>query len=110
MLRPYSNFFLLKATNWFFISASEIVGKVAVTVSSQDGTWHSVDETEFEYHPNVTQELQKSIREMPYTKRNILLNYETLNPSRSAGIGQTLSSCFSSCLQRMASYSVTTNI
>ena len=79
-------------------------------MSSQDGTWHSVDETEFEYHPNVTQELQKSIREMPYTKRNILLNYETLNSSRSAGIGQTLSSCFSSCLQRMASYSVTTNI
>ena len=80
----------LKVIYWFFISASEILGKVAVTVGSPDGTWNSLDETEFEYHPNVTQELQKLISKMPDTKRNIPLDYQTLNPSLSAGTGQTL--------------------
>nr|XP_058954285.1 uncharacterized protein LOC131781604 [Pocillopora verrucosa] len=65
--------------------ASEILGKVAVTVGSPDGTWNSLDETEFEYHRNVTQELQKLISKMPDTKRNIPLDYQTLNPSLSAG-------------------------
>ena len=100
MLRPYSNIFLRFPCNpevkepWpesylliFFISASEILGKVAVTVGSPDGTWHSVDETEFEYHPNVTQELQKLICKMPHINRNTPLDYGTLNPSRSSGIG-----------------------
>ncbi|PFX14048.1 Nephrocystin-3 [Stylophora pistillata] len=65
--------------------ASVTLGKVAVTVSSLDDTWNSPDETEFEYHPNVTQELQKLISKMPDTKRNIPLDDQTLNPSRSAG-------------------------
>ena len=59
-------------------------------MSSLDGTWNSLDETEFEYHPNVTQELLKLINKMPDTKRNIPLDYQTLNPSLSAGTGQTL--------------------
>ena len=80
----------LKATYWFFISASEILGKVAVTVDSVDGSWSSPDGTEFEYYPNVTQELQKLISKMPHTKRNVPLDNQTLNPSRSAGTGQTL--------------------
>ena len=79
-------------------------------MGSPDGTWHSADETEFEYHPIVIQELQKLICKMPNINRNIPLDYGTLNPSRSSGIGQTLSYCFSSCIQRMASYSVITII
>ena len=59
-------------------------------MGSPDGTWNSLDETEFEYHPNVTQELQKLINKMPDTKKNIPLDYQTLNPSLSAGTGQTL--------------------
>ena len=59
-------------------------------MGSPDGTWNSLDETEFEYHPNVTQELQKLISKMPDTKKNIPLDYQTLNPSLSAGTGQTL--------------------
>lgn len=59
-------------------------------MGSPDGTWNSLDETEFEYHPNVTQELLKLINKMPDTKRNIPLDYQTLNPSLSAGTGQTL--------------------
>ena len=59
-------------------------------MGSPDGTWNSLDETEFEYHRNVTQELQKLISKMPDTKRNIPLDYQTLNPSLSAGTGQTL--------------------
>ena len=80
----------MKATYWYFISASEVLGKVAVTVSSLDGTWNSPDETEFEYHPNITQELQKLISKMPDTKSKIPLDYQTLNPSRSEGTGQIL--------------------
>ena len=59
-------------------------------MGSPDGTWNSLDETEFEYHPNVTQELQNLINRMPDTKRNIPLDYQTLNPARTAGTGQTL--------------------
>ena len=59
-------------------------------MGSPDGTWNSLDETEFEYHPNVTQELLKLISKMPDTKKNIPLDYQTLNPSLSAGTGQTL--------------------
>lgn len=73
-----------------FISASEILGKVAVNVVSVDDTWNSPDETEFEYHSIVTKELQKQISTI-HTKRNTPLDYQTLNPSRSAGTGQTLS-------------------
>lgn len=65
--------------------ASEILGKVAVTVGSLDDTWNSPDETEFEYHPNVTKELQKLLSKMPDTKRNIPLDDQALNPSRPAG-------------------------
>ena len=73
-----------------FISASKTLGKVAVTVGSPDGTWNSPEETEFEYYPAVTQEFRKLIAKMPDTKRNIPLDYQTLNPSSSAGTGQTL--------------------
>lgn len=59
-------------------------------MGSLDGTWNTLDETEFEYHLNVTQELQKLISKMPGTKRNIPLDYQTLNPACSAGTGQTL--------------------
>ena len=59
-------------------------------MGSLDGTWNKLGEKEFEYHPDVTQELQKLISKMPDTKRNIPLDYQTLNPACSAGTGQTL--------------------
>ena len=59
-------------------------------MGSPDGTWNSPEETEFEYYPDVTQEFRKLIAKMPDTKRNIPLDYQTLNPSSSAGTGQTL--------------------
>ncbi|CAH3152700.1 unnamed protein product [Pocillopora meandrina] len=64
--------------------ASKNPGKVAVTVGSLDGSWNSPDKTEFEYHPNIIQDLQELISKMPHTKRNIPLDNQTLNPSRSA--------------------------
>ena len=58
-------------------------------MGSPDGTWNSPDETEFEYYPNVIQELQILISKMSVTKSNIPLDHQTLNPSLSAGTGQT---------------------
>ena len=98
----------LKATYWFFISVSKILGKVAVTVGSLDGSWNSPDETEFEYHSNIIQDLQELINKTLHTKRNIPLDNHTLNPSRSARTGQNL--CFLTCVQHMPSYFVTTII
>ena len=58
-------------------------------MGSTDGSWNSPDETEFEYHPNITQELEKLISKMPATKTNIPLGNQTLDPSCVAGAGGT---------------------